>query len=185
MSNGGIRVECTTDIISMFNPGMYWSGMAESCQNDEEYEILCKAIEDAAQDTIEKAFPDCVCSNVRLVHPKEYNYTDDSIEFDLTMTTEKFEKLKRKSHEEKFFEWCQAKWHSYSGFTCTMPTEKGKFFNALEHQGRRYEFDQAAQMMLCYWDVRERLADNKTNKLFWQRVVTFAEREGLNLFRDE
>lgn len=177
-----MKVECTTDILDFFDPGTYWSGMADNCKTNEDAEILDRALEEAAQDMFTLIFPDCITSNVKIIHPREYNFTDDVIEFELTMTDDKFDKLRKKC-DKFFFEWIEAKWHSYNGFICFMPTEKIKFNNALDHNGRRYEFDQAVQMMLAY-EHRDRF-DKKTNKNFWNRVVTIAEREGLNLYADE
>ena len=127
--------ELNTGVLPIVDVNMY--GMDEIIPESATLEDLDEIIKDIAtnyvETTIQDILPSAKIKPTNVYHPKEYNYSGDELEFDLTVNRDEYEVLKEKTlADEEFDKFLKDKYSSYSGFASTMPDNIEEFNSAPE-----------------------------------------------------
>lgn len=150
-----MRLEMSTEMLPIVIPDTYGS---EFCYeiDDDMWDDFKKLMKDKAWAYIMNALNETDFKNSyvlikEFVSPREYNFRTDRIDFDLDFDDELIEVVKRKVNDN-FFEYIK-RFGSYSGFISFYPTEKNKFYEALE--GKRSDKLALAISMYIIWQLKE------------------------------
>lgn len=98
-----------------------------------------------APETIQEAFNEyeipatVVSGSCEWYHPREYNFSDDVIEFDMTIDTNWVEsKFRELSGDSKFIDFLNSEFSSRSGFISFMPNEVSEYETLLDPNSNEY-----------------------------------------------
>lgn len=115
---------------------------------DEEYDGVPEFFQqvlDYAPNTIQASFDDygipatVVNGSCKWYHPREYNFSDDVIEFDMTIDTNWVnDKFNEFSADKKFIGFLQDNYTSRSGFISFMPDSTAEYTELLDPNGDEY-----------------------------------------------
>ena len=161
-----MKLEMTTNWLPIIQPGLYGTWLGDM-YNDihEDYETdfknqLCFEAQTVmneifSEDWFVERFGNYTVSNVKLNHPRYYNYENDSLEFDLEI--EKPELLKEIWDRfepwdfEHFFKFTKENFGSRSGFISFFPYGPDAFVDALHTEpNEKYNFNKAVAMFLMF-----------------------------------
>ena len=127
-----MKLEMTTDFLSLIDPATYGTDIGETLNEiqDEYIEKYKKTIVDCgiskinemlSEDSIIEELGECTAEEGSLKSPRFYNFENDSIEFDLYVPDETIEKIRNNKYSNEFFTWASENYGSYSGFVSFFP----------------------------------------------------------------
>ena len=170
-----MKLEMTTDFLRLIEPGTYGTLLGDFL-----YEIrdehtndwlnamvehgIDKINEILSEDSIVEKFGVCKAENGKMRSPQFYNYTNDSIEFDLIVTDEMIETIRNTKYTDDFFKWTEENYGSCSGFISFFPYTKEKFEEAI------YKDDLDLSMavaMLIMKEIKDNISESEMER--WQR----------------
>lgn len=173
-----MKLEMSTEMLPIIVPDTYGT---EFC-----YEVADDMWDDFKQLMIDKAWAyitnalnetDFKCSFVEMgkfVSPREYNFRTDRIDFDLEFYDGLIEVMMSKVNDD-FFKYIK-KFDSYDGFISFYPTEKDKFYEALE--GKREDKLALAISMYILWQLEKEVDLNKYEEDYIDDVRDYANANG-------
>ena len=170
-----MKLEMTTDFLRLIEPGTYGTLLGDFLYDirDEHTNDWLNAMvehgidkinEILSEDSIVEKFGVCKAENGKMRSPQFYNYTNDSIEFDLIVTDEMIETIRNTKYTDDFFEWTEENYGSYSGFISFFPYTKEKFEEAI------YKDDLDLSMavaMLIMKEIKDNISESEMER--WQR----------------
>lgn len=192
-----MKVEMNTNWCRLINPGMYETYIG-SVRDEimEEYqedflnlvatESKCIMNEILDRDGLNEVFGSLEATDAKVISPRYYNFVNDSLDFTLIVPDNIKEiMLSVYSHwteDDKYYEWMQKNYGSYSGFISFAPYTKEKFEQALNDAPNdgNYKFNRALAMMIMYvldlqccdfdsyqWDLEMAIAEHSDDWKEW------------------
>lgn len=129
-------IETNTDLIPFIDCGNYWNDRLYMIKDDciDEYKNLLTI---HAINYINDTFKDIdtlkgmIASDGKLICPREYNFSDDIVTFNLSVPDNIVDTI-LSTVDEGFYKWLD-NFKSYDGFITFMPTNKEKFIEYLNN----------------------------------------------------
>ena len=115
--------EVSTNLIPVLHVGHYWNGWAEDyvCDSDDIKGAILNAAPDIVEEAIREVCPSASVSNCEVYMPRQYNYGDDEMSFDLTISDEDYNNMYDACiNNPEFASFLQKNYHSYDGFISFM-----------------------------------------------------------------
>ena len=130
-SAGSITEDFNTDVLPIVDVDMYSLDDELSRYNVSEEE-LDEIVMDLApkyiKDTLDDILPNVTVTAKSVYHPKEYNFSGDELEFDLTLDGSSYNSLKEKTvNNPDFAGFLKSKYSSGSGFISSMASDLDEF----------------------------------------------------------
>ena len=155
-----MQLEMSTQIMPLINPGLYWGVLASIYEDiDEEHTDDFKAaVCEYGEETINEILCELNLSAkifaTKFMSPREYNFSDDWLEFEMEIDDVITDRLKAISRKDDFFVFAAANWGSYDGFISFMPYKKEKFIAAI-NDVKSADFSRAVGMYIAYLAYEE------------------------------
>ena len=142
-----MRLEMTTEFMPLVDPGLYATTLGDYLYHDiadDHFDDFRNAIvqcgiakinEILSYDLLVKVFGECKAENGEMNSPLFYNYTSDTIEFDLIVPDMTIKIIRKTEFGDKFFEWAKENFGSYDGFISFFPYRKEDFEKAVKTDG--------------------------------------------------
>lgn len=179
-----MKLEFNTELLPIVIPDTYGTEFCYEVADDmwEKFKklMIAKAwayIKDALDET---DFRDAQVIMTEFVSPREYNFRTDSIDFYLEFDDGLIEVMKSKVNDD-FFKYIK-KFGSYDGFISFYPTEKDKFYEALE--GKREDKLVLAISMYILWQVEKEVDLDKYEEDYIDDVRDYANANGYMIDED-
>lgn len=125
-----ITEKLNTGVLPIVDTDMYSLNdvLPESATLEELDDIVKEVATPFIKDTIQKVLPSVEIKATGVYHPKQYNFSGDELEFDLTVSSEEYEALKEKVlADNKFNKFLRDEYSSKSGIISTMPDSIEEF----------------------------------------------------------
>lgn len=125
-----ITEKLNTGVLPIVDTDMYSLNdvLPESATLEELDDIVKEVATPFIKDTIQKVLPSVEIKATGVYHPKQYNFSGDELEFDLTVSSEEYEALKEKVlADNKFNKFLSDEYSSKSGIISTMPDSIEEF----------------------------------------------------------
>lgn len=129
-NNGSFSEEVNTEVLPILHTGLYSLGLEdfniESLTDVDPIAIdIAKPI---IEDTLKSIIPVKVF-NFSMYHPRQYNYSDDEIDFIISGRYSDYEKLEQEclANAEMFDSFLKKNYSSYDGFVSFMPSNIDEF----------------------------------------------------------
>jgi hypothetical protein len=129
-------IEASTHILPIIDVGTYGTILEDLYDHDGE---LVQTIMTIAAGHIEETIKDATGHTVRLVNrsywsPREYNFTNDRMDFDLLIPTALYDQARAFVGDDVFFAWLQGRYGSHSGFISFAPYTRDEWAAALTNE---------------------------------------------------
>lgn len=147
-----IRFEMSTNVCNLITPDTYGTEFCAEIREErwEDFKLLMAEFgKTYLIGAIREVFPDAEVSNVTFHSPRFYNYTTDWLEFDLELEENDIESIPKEVNDD-FFKFAKKSFGSHPGFVSMCPTEKEKFFEAMEGKGGYYARERAISMYIVW-----------------------------------
>lgn len=123
-SGTNLDIDLNTGVLPIVNVDLY--SLSDRLPDSASYEELDEIIKDIApkyiEETIQEVLPSAKITANKVYHPKQYNYSGDELEFNLTVNQDEYENLRKEALSNNEFEnFLKSNYSSSSGFISTMP----------------------------------------------------------------
>lgn len=132
-----MKIVMSTEWMPLVNPGLYGTALgyiADDIQ-EEYYNEYKNIVADFTAKKIED-LTECLCCNAVMRSPKFYNYSNDSVEFDIFIPDEILKEMHNIPADA--YEFFLNEFGSHPGFISMMPYTKEKFKIAINDLGDHY-----------------------------------------------
>ena len=127
--NTGILPVIDVDLYSLYSNGLLDN--VPDGEEDNVDKLVLEIAPEYIENAIKKVLPSAKVKALSLYHPKEYNFSGDELEFDLTISSDEYNTLKEDVvNNQDFNTFLRNNYGSYDGFISSMPDNLDDFNNS-------------------------------------------------------